>query len=128
MRHRGWSASDNCLKPLYLTSERADCAQLVYTGLAAIESLNTIDERRSKIVRNIVFDCHLSPGWRQMAIENTVSSIFFCVHRLLRAFSIAAYPACSRATIDSFFLLSKSALREGSIKSRYSNGTKALIF
>ena len=29
-----------------------------------------------KIVRNSVFDCHLSPGWRQMAIENTVSSDF----------------------------------------------------
>ena len=26
-----------------------------------------------KIVRNRVFDCHLSPDWRQMAIQNTVS-------------------------------------------------------
>ena len=38
----------------------------------AIENANTIDERRSKIVRNIVFDCHLSTDWRQMAIKNTV--------------------------------------------------------
>ena len=29
-----------------------------------------------KIVRNRVFHCHLSPNWRQMAIENTVSSDF----------------------------------------------------
>ena len=27
-----------------------------------------------KNVRNRVFDCHLSPDWRQMPIENTVSS------------------------------------------------------
>ena len=35
-----------------------------------------IDERRAKIVRNRVFDCHLSPGGRQKAIENTVLAIF----------------------------------------------------
>ena len=29
------------------------------------------------IVINRVFDCHLSPEWRQMAIENTVSSDFY---------------------------------------------------
>ena len=38
--------------------------------------INTIDERRSKLVRNRVVDCHLSPDWRQIAIENTVSSDF----------------------------------------------------
>ena len=31
--------------------------------------INTIDERRLKIVRNRIFDCHLSSYWRQMAIE-----------------------------------------------------------
>ena len=41
-----------------------------------MENVNTIDERRSKIVRNSVFDCYLSPEWRQMAIKNTVSSDF----------------------------------------------------
>ena len=57
-----------------------------------IENVNTIDERRSKIVKNRVFDCHLSPGWRQMAIENTTSSDFFIrVRRLLSAFSTAAW-------------------------------------
>ena len=39
-------------------------------------NVNTIDERRSKIVRNRVFDCHLSPDRREMAIENTVSNEF----------------------------------------------------
>ena len=29
-----------------------------------------------KIVRNRVFDCHLSSHWRQMAIKNTVSIDF----------------------------------------------------
>ena len=47
-----------------------------HTGLTAIENVNTIDERGSKIVRNSVFDCHLSPDWRQMAIENIISSDF----------------------------------------------------
>ena len=39
-------------------------------GRMAIENVNTIDERRPKIVRNRVFDC-------QMAIENTVSIEFW---------------------------------------------------
>ena len=39
---------------------------------ASIQSVN-VDK---KIVRNRVFDCHLSPYWRQMAIENTVSIDF----------------------------------------------------
>ena len=42
----------------------------------AIVNFNTIDIRRSKIARNRVFDCHLSPNWRQIAIENTVFSDF----------------------------------------------------
>ena len=35
---------------------------------------NTPDRRQSKIVINRVFDCHLSPECRQMAIENSVSN------------------------------------------------------
>ena len=42
----------------------------------ATENVNTIDKRRSKIVRNRVFDCHLSPDWRQMAIEKNISNDF----------------------------------------------------
>ena len=41
-----------------------------------MENVNTIDERRSKIVRNRVFDCRVSPDWRHMAIKNTVFSEF----------------------------------------------------
>ena len=36
----------------------------------------TIDDRGSKIARNGVFDCHLSPVGRQMTIENSVSNDF----------------------------------------------------
>ena len=38
------------------------------------KTLLTIDERGSNIARNSVFDCHLSPVERQMAIENSVSN------------------------------------------------------
>ena len=38
--------------------------------------LIAIDERGSKTARNSVLDCHLSPVWRQMAIENSVSNDF----------------------------------------------------
>ena len=40
------------------------------------KTLLTIDERGSKIDRNSVYDCHLSPVGRQMAIENSVSNDF----------------------------------------------------
>ena len=36
-----------------------------------------INEGRSNIIGNRVFFCHLSLDWRQMAIENTVSSDFY---------------------------------------------------
>ena len=36
-----------------------------------------------KIIRNRVFNCHLSSDWRQMTIENTVSSIFFYLCSLI---------------------------------------------
>ena len=45
-------------------------------GRRQSKMLSTMDERRSKIDRNSVFDCHLSPVGRQMAIENTVSIDF----------------------------------------------------
>ena len=32
-----------------------------------------------KILGNRVFDCHLSPDWRQMAIKNTASIVFLSV-------------------------------------------------
>ena len=39
-----------------------------------------------------VFDCHLSPVWRQTAIENTVFIDFCLRSSIVLAFSIAAYP------------------------------------
>ena len=42
----------------------------------------------------------MSPDWRQMAIENTVSSnVFIRIRRLLRALSIAAYPVLLLQTV-----------------------------
>ena len=54
--------------------------------LAAIENVSTIDERGSKIDINSVFDCHLSPVGRQMAIENTVSIDFDLRSSIVLAF------------------------------------------
>ena len=63
-----------------------------HTGWAAIENANTIEERRSNIVRNIVFDCHLTPHCRQNGNRNYCFYRFLIrVRRLLIAFSIAAY-------------------------------------
>ena len=40
----------------------------------AIKNVNTVDKRRSKIVRNSFFNFSLSPNWPLMAIKSTVSS------------------------------------------------------
>ena len=40
------------------------------------QNISIIDYIDKKIVRNRVFHCHLSPDWRQMAMENTVSNNF----------------------------------------------------
>ena len=45
-------------------------------GRRQSKTIVTIDERGSKIARNIFFDCYLSPVWRQMAIENSVYDDF----------------------------------------------------
>ena len=45
---------------------------MFHIGYAAIDNVYTIVERRSKLVRNKVFDCQVSPEWRQMTIECTV--------------------------------------------------------
>ena len=50
-------------------------------GRRQSKKLLTIDECGSKIARNCVFDCHLSPIGRQMAIENSVLTIFIYVRR-----------------------------------------------
>ena len=54
-----------------------------------------IDERTSKIARNSVFDCHLSPVGRQMPTENSVSNDFDLRLSTVLTFSFDAYPVCS---------------------------------
>ena len=82
---------------------------LYHIGLAAIENVNTIDERKSKIDRK----CFLLSFVARLAIVNTVSCDFIRVRRLFRAFSIAAYPVflsilhqlCVLLDVVSFFKL-----------------------
>ena len=45
-------------------------------GRRQSKTLLTIDERGSEIDRYSVYDCHLSPIGRQMAVENSVSNDF----------------------------------------------------
>ena len=56
--------------------------------------LSTIDKCGSKIARNSVFDFHLSPVGRQMAIKNSVSTNFDLCSSMKLTFSIVAYPVC----------------------------------
>ena len=49
----------------------------VSPGRLQSKTLLTTDGRESKIDRNSVFDCHLLPAWRQMAIKNSVSNDFW---------------------------------------------------
>ena len=58
----------------------------------AIKNVNTVNEGRSIIFKNSVFDCHLSPDWQQMAIENTVSDDFGLHSAIVKSVSFAAYP------------------------------------
>ena len=61
------------------------------------KTLLTIDECGLKIERNRVFDCHLSPFWRQMAIKSSVLTIYDLRLSIVITFSIAAYPVCVRS-------------------------------
>ena len=48
-------------------------SSIIFTpGRRQSKTLLTIDERGSKLARNSVFDCYLTPDWRQMAIKNSV--------------------------------------------------------
>ena len=58
------------------------------------KALSTIEERGSKIDRNSVIDYHLSPVWRQMAVDTLFLTIFDLLSLIVLAFSIAAYPVC----------------------------------
>ena len=58
-------------------------------GRQQSKTLSTIKERRSRIIRNSVFDCHLSPNGNQ---KHCFYQFFILLCRLLIAFSISAYP------------------------------------
>ena len=61
-------------------------------GTRQSKTLSTIDEHGSKIDIISVFDCHMSPVLRQMAIENSVSNYSDLSSSIVLTFSIAAYP------------------------------------
>ena len=65
---------------------------LVTPGRRQSETLLTIEKNRSKIARNSVFNCHLSPVGRQMVIKNSVSNDFYLRSSIVLTFSITAYP------------------------------------
>ena len=71
-----WLCSNSallCILPkLFFTT----IVQNITPGGRRSKTLFTIDKRGSKIDWNSVFDCHLSPDWRQMTIENSVSNDF----------------------------------------------------
>ena len=80
-------------------SEVCDCGiswsyLLTHTRSAAIENANTIEERRSKIVKN----CFRLPFVATLATNDNQKHCFyrFLIHvrRLVIVFSIAAYPVC----------------------------------
>ena len=54
------------------------CVNLTWTtpGRRQSKTLSTIYEHGSKIDRNSVFDCQLSPVWQQMTIKNSVFNDF----------------------------------------------------
>ena len=58
----------------------------------------TMDERGSEIATTSVFDCHLSPVGRVMAIKNSVSNYFGLRTSIILTFLIAAYRVCFRCT------------------------------
>ena len=62
--------------------------------VGTMENANTIKERRSKINRNSVFDCHVAPLATNGNQKHCFYRFFIPVRRLLIMFSIAAYPVC----------------------------------
>ena len=73
IRHSPWRADEwifQALRGFFWAAKTT-------TGRRQSKTLSTINERGSKIDRNSVFHWHLSPHWRQMAIESSVSSNFW---------------------------------------------------
>ena len=61
-------------------------------GRRQSKTLSTIDERGSKIDRNSVFDCHLSPTGDKWQSKTLFLLIFDLRSSKVLAFTIAAYP------------------------------------
>ena len=49
---------------------------LITSDMRQLKTILTIDKRGSKIARNSVFDCHLSPVRRQMAVKTLLYNYF----------------------------------------------------
>ena len=65
------------IKSLETTQKENSIGKIVSTPERLQSKMHlTIDKYVSKIASNSVFDCHLSPDWRQMAIENSLSNDF----------------------------------------------------
>ena len=62
-----------------------------HAGKLATDNAKTIDERRSKIVRNRVWDCHLSTGG---GIKTLYLSIFDPRLSMVQNIFIAPYAVC----------------------------------
>ena len=62
--------------------------------------LLSIDERESKITGNTVFDCHLLPIGRQMAVKSSVSNDFLSMFFNSINILIAAYPLYIQSSLN----------------------------
>ena len=81
------------------------------------KTLETIDERGSKIARNCVFDCLWSPVGRQMAIENSVTNDFYNYVRCFRCrLSDVLFMDGIQTRTDSFCVITLT----GAFKAAYS--------
>ena len=69
------------------------------------KTLSTIDEHRSKIDRNSVFDCHLSPVGNKWQLKTLFLTIFDLFSSIVLVFSIATYPVCVRPELFIYLVL-----------------------
>ena len=102
----------NCISGYVYTGECTNSAMISTPDRRQPKTLVTINERGSKIARNSVFDCHLSPVGRQKTIEN---SVLTCLDLRLSivlhvTFSIAAYPVIHSLCAGNLFVLLLSLL------------------
>ena len=65
---------------------------LHHIGYALVKNALIIDERGSKVTRNSVFDCNLSPAGRQMQLKTLLITIFDLRSSIVFTFPIAANP------------------------------------